>query len=63
MEQGAGYGKSRGFPLSAGGAPECASSVNNGREGAHILSSLFPSHPSPVGIELEIQQHIEFFPR
>lgn len=46
-----------------GDAPESASSVNNDREWEDILSSLFPSHPSPVGIELEMQQHIEFFPR
>ena len=46
-----------------GDAPESASSVNNDREREDILSSLFPFHPSPVGIELEMQQHIEFFPR
>ena len=63
MERGAGYGKSTGFPLSAGGAPECSSSVNNDREWEDTFSSLFPSPPSPVGIVLETQQHIEFFPR
>ena len=61
MEQSAGYGKSSGFPSVQGDAPECASSVNNDREQEDILSSLFPSHPSPVGIELKMQQHVEFF--